>query len=247
MKSLCLILCLLAVSARAAILPFALVSSRKAATAGCTVNSGNVTNESFEGSDSLTWTDTGTVDRNAALSGTSPCSGLGSECAEVNWDGTGSAPYTTWDRGSALTTSTLYHRFYVIVVSHSLNSGDDYWVYSSNEGSTPLTGSQFHINIRNNAGQLVIYAASGASSTTFINISSATWYEVKAKYVNNATGQSELKIYSPVGTQVGSTQTWDTGNLQLRYIHTGIPFADGARAFRDQIDGIGIGDSDFSE
>ncbi len=205
----------------------------------CTPATGNETNESWEGSDSLTWIDTGTVDRNAALSGTSPCSGLGSQCAEINWDGSATRPYTSWNRGSLLN-STLYIRFYFNIVSHSMANGDDASIYASGEDTNPGLGNMFYVKIHDNAGQLTIAATTAASGTTPINISSATWYRAEFKYVVNSVGGSEFKLYDSAGSQVGSTQTWDTGNNWWQYTHFGRPTALDAKAFRVQIDGWGV-------
>jgi hypothetical protein len=243
MKSLCLILCLLAVSARAVIVPFALVSSKKKSSS-CTVNSGNQINESWEGSDTLTWTDTGTVDRNAALSGTSPCSGLGSECAEMNWDGSATRPYTSHNRGSLLN-STLYFRFYFYIVSHSLASGEDMSIFAAGEDTNPSVSTMFFVKIHNAAGQLTIAAKTAASETTPINVSSATWYRAEFKYVVNSTGGSEFKLFDAGGSQVDTTKNWDTVNNIWQYTHVGIPVLQDAKAFRVQVDGLGVSDSGY--
>jgi hypothetical protein len=243
MKSLCLILCLLAVSARAVIVPFALVSSKKAAS-GCTVNSGNQINESWEGSDTLTWTDTGTVDRSHALASPSPCSGLGSECVEVNWDGSATRPFTTHDRGGLLN-STLYFRFYFYIVSHNLASGEDMSLFSAGESATPNVNTMFFVKFHNTAGQLSISAKTSASETAQINISSATWYRVELKYIVNSTGGSEFKLFDASGSQVDTTKNWDTVNNIWQYTHVGIPILQDPKAFQVQVDGLGDSDTGY--
>ncbi len=238
-----LLLWLMACSAQGqALYESLLLLSPAAAGGGCTLNAGNIVNESWEGSDTLTWSDTGTVDRNAALSGTSPCSGLGSQCLQVDWDGMATRPYSTYDRGSNLTTSTLYYRFYFIIVSHSTVDSDKYGIFTTGEDVTPGTFAQFRITVNNATGQLQIVAITGGSVSGTINISVATWYRCEVKYVNNSTAMSEVKIFDSAGSQVGSTQTWDTGNNFVRYVHTGLSSADDTKAMKVQVDGFGLSD-----
>lgn len=206
---------------------------------GCTVASGDTFNESFEGTGyENTWTETGTMNEDAALPGTSPCAGLGSQCLEANWDGVATKPHSQWNRGSTLN-ATLYYRFYFYLESLTLQGAEENTIFNVNEQVS--TVRNFSIEIANDGGIHKVRCVTDGTTTTGQEISAATWYRVEVKYVpNNGAGASEFKVFDASNNQIGSTQTFNTGNNWLQYLTAGIRSGDNTRAFHVYIDGIGV-------
>jgi hypothetical protein len=203
---------------------------------GCTVATGSVANESFEPTGyTLTWTETSNPNEDASLPGTSPCSGLGSQCLFSSV--TTGTSYATWDSGSG-TTSTRYFRTYFYIASEGLADDDNLWVvHAENSGGDRA----FTIRVQQTIGVGLVLNAIGSNfSADSSALSTATWYRLEIKWVNNSTGGTEMKIYDSGGSQVGSTVTWNTDTTQFQKLSLGVFSNGAAKAIDIYFDGLGI-------
>jgi hypothetical protein len=211
---------------------------------GCTVATGSVFNENYEGTgydESATgsWTETNNPNEDASLPGTSPCSGLGSQCTFSSV--TTGTSYATFDLGSG-TTSTRYFRCYVYVDSSSLGDAETHtFMHAESSGGDRAFSIRFKYDLGIGGSNLCFDGLGSSFTGNSAEVQLDTWYRVEVKWVNNSTGGSELKIFNASsGTQVGSTLTFNTDTTQFQKISLGI-YANGATKATDfYIDGFGI-------
>jgi hypothetical protein len=218
-----------------------------ASESGCTVATGDVINESFEGTGyQNTWTETTNPDEDAALPGTSPCSGLGSQCLSVVFSGA-TRPIATWDRGSIKNSGTEYYRVYLYIASSTIAITDRLYPIVGTESATS-TDDAWAVRLLNNAGQLELAPGNiGSAFGSAISVSTSTWYRVEIKwtYSTAATG-IELKVFDAAGTQVGSTQQAGSRiNWGVRYLQLGTIGPDNSQAVTMAFDGVGINSSSY--
>lgn len=207
----------------------------------CTVNTGNIFNESFEGTGyENSWTETDAPDEDYALPGTSPCSGLGSQGLRANYSGT--TLYARYDF-TGNDTTTLYHRIYFYVASESLGNNDYSVIYQCSEETNPSSARRLQICVGQIAGVLSAWGQSTTSSSVQ-TISLNTWYRAEAMSVNNAA-TSEFKLFDSSGSQIGSTSTFTTGNYWSRYIYVGRSYGAGTLATDVTVDGVGVSTSGY--
>lgn len=210
-------------------------------SSSCTVASGNIINETFEANEyDLTWTETNNPDGNAAIPN-SPCSGLGSQCIRANV--TTSTSFAAHDLGAG-TTADRYFRFYVYLDSTTMAVDDNVHIFhAQNTGGTRA----FTVRWTNVTG--VGYGFDMIGSNFSANIAGAaldTWFRVEVKWVNNATGQTELKIFNPsTGAQIGSTVTVNTANVQLQHLRIGVFSNPGSDNYDFYMDGLGVSSSGY--
>jgi hypothetical protein len=230
-----------------------LLLHNRVAAAGCTVATGNFFNESFEGtgydeSGSGSWSETaGTPNEDAALPGTSPCTGLGSQCLDANYPSGGARQFISYPtgEGTPAAQATTYFRFYFYVDVFDSVSTDNAYLFSATESTTdPALNMALRVAIRDNAGQLTAYATASSGSTAQ-NISLDTWYRVEVKWVFNSTGGSIFRIYNAAGTQIGTDATFNTVNNERRNFHMGIIGADNTKNCRVYFDGFGVSSTDW--
>lgn len=210
---------------------------------GCTVASGNVFNESFEGTgyENASWTETGTPDEDAALLGTSPCSGLGSQAFTCVYPTAGTRQWIKRDLGAS-SQVTAWFRFYFYVSSESLASTDRTTLFSLSE--IDFGNEALGIEVRDNAGQLTVRAG-GTTSSTAQDISLGTWYRAEAKWVYNSASGSIFRLYNAAGTQIGTDATFTTTTNERRYMGLGIVTGDNTQAITAQFDGFGVSTVDW--
>jgi hypothetical protein len=207
------------------------------------VASGDIFNESFEGTanggydETVTgsWTETNNPDQDAAIPGTSPCSGLGSSALRVNVT-TGTA-YSEFDLGSGSAT-TRYYRVYVYVSSHSIGTDENTHILDVRDTSG---GNRcFTVRFGNWVGAVGFDALGTSFSSQITGISTAAWYRLEIKHVNNSTGGNEFKVFDSSGTQVGSTVTFNTDTSQARVMAVGVYNNPSGKATDIYYDGFGV-------
>lgn len=213
---------------------------------GCTVASGDVFNEGFEGTGydevgSGSWSETTNPDEDVAIP-SSPCSGLGSQALRSNVST--STSYTTYNVGSG-TTSDRYFRCYVYLDSTDMAVDNNvHIIHCQSSGGTRA----FTVRWTNVTGQG--YGFDMIGTTFSANIGGAqldTWYRVEVKWVNNnAADATELKVYTAsTGVQLGSTVTVDTGNVSLQHYILGVFSNPGTKAYDFYYDGFGVSSTGY--
>lgn len=203
---------------------------------------GDVFNESFEGTGyENTWSETSTPDEDYALPG-SLISKLGSQGLRINYAG---ANMLAQHDLTGTVTATRYLRFYLYIASHSLGtSSDRHSVFNVNETADVAIYPRVNVYVKNVGGQLNIYGFSTGASAD-IPISVTTWYRVEVMSVNNNT-TSEIKVFDATsGTQVGSTQTFTSGNYYFRFVNAGRTVGDNVNVMDFTIDGVGVSSSGY--
>lgn len=227
--------------------PAWMAQQQAAATGGgaCTVATGNITNETFEGSVTTGWSVVGSGTWGDALPGTSPCSGLGTKSLACGWNGTatnGAYGATT----ASYNGNQIYHRFYLYIDSVTDANTDltALWAYSE-ESSVPSGGNTgVYLTLTNTAGQHQLVIAEGATFSAPVDISVTTWYRIEVSFIaNTATTGSSLRVYNAAGSQVGTEKSITTGNYTPRYVHFYPSTIKDATAITYHVDGFGCGNS----
>lgn len=205
----------------------------------CDLSAGDILNESFENTGSpgydLTWTETNDPDENASIPNNF-CTGLGSQCLRSNV--TTSTSYALHNTGAG-TTSTRYFRVFVYLDSTNMVVDNNvHIIHCQSSGGTRA----FTIRWTNVTGQGYGFDMIGTTFST--NIGSAqldTWYRVEVKWVNNATGLTELKVFNATTlSQLGNTVTVDTGNVSLQHMVLGVFNNPASKAYDFYFDGFGV-------
>jgi hypothetical protein len=220
---------------------------------GCTIASGNKFNESFEGTGyEGSWTEgSGTPDEDAALPGTSPCSGLGSQCVAFNRIGA-TKLWTRHDGGEGSVSTIRYFRCYVYVTSHSLASTDytEFMGAGDNTDPSGVNNPAFSVVFYNNGGTLEMRVRHNGSYVLGggIGISTATWYRFEISYQPSTASGLVWKLFNAsTGSQVGTTQTisGSTSALNHTYYYLGTGDSDNNQAINISVDGFGVSSTGF--
>lgn len=210
----------------------------------CSPSQGNLLNdEGFEtaitGYQQSGWgTATGTPSPAYSITGltTSKPSGSCAQGFRANYAITSLYQFNAWDSGGN-NSSTVYVRFYYYLVSHSIASGETAIIAGVFNGTTVNSGTRCAgVTIKNNAGQMEIYA----EGSTHTNISTGQWYRVELQVALNASAAgSAIKIDG------GSALTFtDTGYSSWRKVGIGtISTSSDAFTFNDSVFDLVAADS----
>jgi len=215
------------------------------AASGCTVATGDLANESFEGAVDTGWTQFGT---NATWGDVNAwnnfCSGLGTKSLGIVTTNANTAGYY-YDFGS-LSAATRYWRFYFYIDSSSQASTDKNAVFVEGEGSSGLSGWQTAVILTKSGSQFQLYLnVPGGGNSSAINISVTTAYRVEINSIFN--GVCTLHIYDQTGTELGGSPVTATegGGDQSRYVQLGIPTKDNSQNCSVHIDGFGASSTGY--
>jgi hypothetical protein len=213
-----------------------------AAAPSCTVATGSLFNESFEGTGyENTWAETSTPDEDYALPGTSPCSGLGAQGLRANYSGT--PVFSKLDLGS-LHAETLYVRGYFYIASESFGLAEEANVFMASEDD-PSTYQRFFLVIGEDGDDQLYCSALKLTESTKQPITTGEWYrwEVKAIKGDNCV----FRLYNAsTGTQIGTDSMFNApGNADVRYFWAGAVSADNSNGLDITHDGIGVDNVDY--
>lgn len=223
----------------------------KIAAAGGSIASGDVFNETFEGTgySAAGWTEgSGTPNEDSAIPGTPPA-GSGSQCLTI----TKSSATEHWTRNDTGATSAAdrYYRFYLYVTSESISNTDItscFLLDSTTTHESVASPWGFMLALYQSGGVFGLQGFSQGPTLLGgqVTLSTATWYRVEVRFAPNvATTGYQLKVFDSGGTQVGSTQSGTAPNVDPRYYYLGTVASDNSAAITFSVDGFGVNSTGF--
>lgn len=209
------------------------VGSGAGAAVGCDAEpAGDIATEGFETPGfELSWAETGTVVDDQSLAAYTGATGYTSAICNYGHEvtSTGTAGYSTWDNGSGLASAGYFLRATILLVSHSLSTGNAATIFAS--GTTGCGTNQWGaVQIIFVSPTLYIRGTGASNSTTDadVDLTIGQWHQIDACIpdggdVTNFCTAAGGNSYGWVKVDGGTAKEFQANNLAAqRYFCTGV-------------------------